>query len=57
MEQEEKGINLADMILKKIAFHEAAHTGESAAQGGNPDEVIELPAKVIEVYSKYVCHS
>lgn len=42
------------MILKKIAFHEAAHTGESGAQGGTPDDVIELPAKVIEVYSKYV---
>lgn len=54
---EENGINLADLILKKIAFHEAAHMGESSIQGGPPDVAIELPAKVIEVYSKYVYHS
>lgn len=51
IEKEEKGINLADMILKKIASHEATHTGESGVQRGPHDD--ELPAKVVEVYSKY----
>lgn len=45
------------MILKKIASHEAAHMGESGIHRGPPDDVVELPAKVIEVYSKYVCQT
>jgi essential nuclear protein 1 len=50
------GTNLADLILEKIAAHEAAQ----AANGGNSnnapvsvDEDFEIPAKVVEVYSKY----
>lgn len=54
IEEGEKGINLADMILEKIASHEAAHVGESGVQRDHLDDVVELPAKVIEVYSKYV---
>lgn len=53
----EKGINLADMILEKIASHEATHAGESGVQSDPLDDVFELPAKVIEVYSKYVYQS
>jgi essential nuclear protein 1 len=52
------GTNLADLILEKIAAHEAAQ----AAQGVNgqtrsgigPDEDYELPPRVVEVYTKYV---
>lgn len=57
IEEGEKGINLADMILEKIASHEAAHAGESGVQRDPLDDVFELPAKVIEVYSKYVYQS
>lgn len=54
---EVRGTNLADLILEKIAAHEAAQ----AAQGVNgqmrsgivPDEDYELPPKVVEVYTKY----
>ncbi|KUJ14167.1 rRNA processing protein-like protein Bystin [Mollisia scopiformis] len=52
---EEPGTNLADLILEKIAAHEAAQ----AANGGVPrnapgpiDEDFELPPKVVEVYTK-----
>lgn len=49
-----QGINLADLILEKIAAHEAAQIGEPVIQGGGvPEDAIELPAKVVEVYSKY----
>ena len=49
-----QGINLADLILEQIAAHEAAQAGEPIVKGGGPPEdAIELPAKVIEVYSKY----
>ncbi|KAL8995280.1 MAG: hypothetical protein Q9169_004953 [Polycauliona sp. 2 TL-2023] len=45
--------NLADLILEKIAMHESAQSGEPALQGdGPPEEAIELPSKVVEVYSK-----
>ncbi|KAH8686015.1 rRNA processing protein-like protein Bystin [Tricladium varicosporioides] len=52
---EEQGTNLADLILEKIAAHEAAQS----AQGGGPrsvpgavDEDFEIPPKVVEVYTK-----
>lgn len=45
------------MILEKIASHEAAHAGESGVQTYPLDDVVELPAKVMEVYSKYVYQS
>lgn len=47
--------NLADLILAKIAAHEATQPGGAVIHGGTPPEnAIELPAKVVEVYSKYV---
>lgn len=48
-----QGINLADLILEKIAAHEVLQTDRSEVQGETlPDEPVELPAKVVEVYSK-----
>ena len=45
--------NLADLILEKIAAHEAAQAGKPIAFGGGmPEDAIELPARVVEVYSK-----
>ena len=52
-EAEEQGTNLADLILKKIEAHEAAEDGQPVVQGGGlPEDAMELPAKVVEVYSK-----
>jgi len=49
-----QGTNLADLILQKIAAHEAAQIGEPVIQGGGmPEDAVELPTKVVEVYSKY----
>ncbi len=49
--------NLADLILEKIAMHESAQSGNPIIQGGGPpEEAVELPMKVIEVYSKYEEH-
>ena len=49
------GANLADLILEKIALHEAATSHEPRVQGGGAaEDAVELPAKVVEVYSKYV---
>lgn len=54
-EAEGQGTNLADLILEKIAAHEAGQVGELVIQGGGmPEDAVELPAKVVEVYSKYV---
>jgi hypothetical protein len=48
------GTNLADLILEKIAAHEAGQSGQPIIYGGGePEEAVELPAKVVEVYSKY----
>ena len=47
------GVNLADLILEQIAAHEAGQQKQDAVRGEGPrDEAIELPAKVVEVYSK-----
>jgi essential nuclear protein 1 len=47
------GTDLAALILEKIAAHEAAHPEERQVQGGgDPEDAVELPAKVVEVYSK-----
>ncbi|KAK3680168.1 snoRNA-binding rRNA-processing protein [Recurvomyces mirabilis] len=54
------GTNLADIILEKIALHEAQQQDPSPAAppvrqilgGGDPDDAIELPAKVVEVYTQ-----
>lgn len=48
-----EGTNLADLILEKIAAHEADQSGQPIIHGGGePEEAVELPAKVVEVYSK-----
>ncbi|KAJ6035315.1 hypothetical protein N7460_009490 [Penicillium canescens] len=49
--------NLADLILEKIAEHEAKqageHTGGPFIQGGGlPEDAVQIPAKAIEVYEK-----
>ncbi|RDL31478.1 Uncharacterized protein BP5553_09687 [Venustampulla echinocandica] len=53
-EEEGPGTNLADLILEKIAAHEAAQTGQGGARNvpGPVDEDFEIPGKVVEVYSK-----
>lgn len=43
------GTNLTELILEKIAEHEAA---EARREAGLPEENYELPPKVIEAYSK-----
>lgn len=54
-EEQQQGTNLADLILEKIAAHEATQSGGPPIQGGGPPEdAVEVPAKVIEVYSKSV---
>lgn len=51
---QEPGTNLADLILQKIAVHEATQTGQHEVIGGGaPEDAIEIPAKVLEVYTKY----
>ena len=53
--QSGEGTNLADLILEKIALHEATTPHEPRIQGGGaPKDAVEMPAKVVEVYSKYV---
>ncbi|KAK5122017.1 hypothetical protein LTR85_004263 [Meristemomyces frigidus] len=59
-EAEGPGTNLADLILEKIAAHEALGQAGGGAEsrappiqgGGDPDDAIELPAKVVEVYTQ-----
>jgi essential nuclear protein 1 len=51
------GTDLAALILEKIAAHEggAAEGDEGPREimgGGAPEDAVELPAKVVEVYSK-----
>lgn len=47
--------NLTDLILQKIAQHEASQAqGRHIVGGGAPEDAIELPAKVVEVYTQYV---
>ncbi|KAL2208659.1 Bystin-domain-containing protein [Sarocladium strictum] len=53
-EQQEESVNLADLILEKIAAHEAAESRRNAGMApmGPVDDDYELPPKVVEVYSK-----
>ena len=52
-DKDQQGTNLADLILEKIAAHEAAQSGERQIIGGGlPEDAIEMPAKVVEVYTK-----
>lgn len=49
--------NLADLILEKIAEHEAKQSGEGAPHiqgGGLAEDAVQIPAKAVEVYEKYV---
>ncbi|KAI4208605.1 MAG: hypothetical protein LQ348_000082 [Seirophora lacunosa] len=48
-----QGRSLAEIILEKIAAHEANQDGQPVIQGGGaPEDAVELPIKVIEVYTK-----
>lgn len=53
-DQEEESVNLADLILEKIAAHEAAEArrGAGLAPMGPVDDEYELPPKVVDVYTK-----
>lgn len=47
-EDDEEPVNLADLILAKIAAHEAGESGKPQER----DEEVELPPKVVEAYTK-----
>ena len=47
-----QGTNLADLILEKIAAHEATVDQLDIQGSGQVQDAVELPAKVVEVYSK-----
>ncbi|KAI5854412.1 Bystin-domain-containing protein [Tricharina praecox] len=49
--QQEQRVSLADKILEKIAEHEAKLAG-GGGQGKGQDDVLALPPKVVEVYTK-----
>ncbi|KAG9237759.1 rRNA processing protein-like protein Bystin [Amylocarpus encephaloides] len=51
---EGQGTNLADLILEKIAAHEAAQVGQDrgARSAPGPVDDFEIPPKVVEVYTK-----
>ncbi|KAF2225995.1 Bystin-domain-containing protein [Elsinoe ampelina] len=52
-EEEGEPTNLAELILEKIAQHEAAQEGNGIRQeDDHPEDAIELPAKVVEVYTQ-----
>jgi len=51
-EEESAGTNLADLILEKIAMHEAGQDRSMRNEPGPVDEDFEIPEKVVEVYSK-----
>ncbi|KAJ5819637.1 hypothetical protein N7474_005228 [Penicillium riverlandense] len=47
--------NLADLILEKIAEHEAKQSGQGGPfiqGGGLPEDAVQIPAKAVEVYEK-----
>lgn len=57
VDEEGPGTNLADLILEKIAMHEATQGVNGGVNSGAPgpiDEDFEIPPKVVEVYTKYV---
>ena len=52
-----EGTNLADIILEQIAAHETTNRASQDVEpiiygGGLLEDAIELPAKVVEVYTK-----
>lgn len=57
-EEQSGGTNLAALILEKIAEKEAQDAaaggdGPRYVGGGDPEDAIELPARVVEVYTQY----
>lgn len=51
--------NLADLILEKIAEHEAKQAGQHGEPtrihgGGAAEDAVQIPAKAVEVFEKYV---
>lgn len=46
------GTDLAALILDKIAQHESDNPHPEIHGGGDPEDAVELPEKVVEVYSK-----
>ena len=49
----EQGTNLADLILQRIEEHQAKESGQPVVVGGGlPEDAIEIPLKVVEVYAK-----
>ncbi|KAF2643862.1 Bystin-domain-containing protein [Massarina eburnea CBS 473.64] len=48
------GTDLAELILQRIAEHEASIPAQPrhVVGGGDPEDAVELPLKVVEVYSK-----
>ena len=56
-DEDGQGTNLADLILEKIAEAEAqkgSQPGREILGGGAPEDAVEIPAKVAEVYTQYV---
>ncbi|PSK42866.1 hypothetical protein B9Z65_6820 [Elsinoe australis] len=52
-EEEGEPTNLADLILEKIAAHEAAQEANGGVrEDDHPEDAVELPAKVVEVYTQ-----
>ncbi|KAF9883197.1 snoRNA-binding rRNA-processing protein [Aspergillus nanangensis] len=56
-EEAGESTNLADLILEKIAEHEAKqsgdhHPGRFIQGGGLPEDAVQIPAKAVEVYEK-----
>lgn len=51
-EEQGDSVNLADLILEKIAAHEAAQERQENNLGPPDEDQYELPPKVIEVYTK-----
>lgn len=53
---DQQGTNLADLILEKIAEHEAKQTegdqGPAIQGGGMQEDAVQIPAKAVEVYEK-----
>ena len=46
------GTDLAALILEKIAQHESGNPQQEIHGGGDPEDAMEIPEKVVEVYSK-----
>lgn len=48
------GTNLTSLILEKIEAYEAQQAkNQSGGQGAPPEGAVQLPAKAVEVFSKY----